>query len=122
MSSFRTGRESGRCRSTSAGKMTTSATFGLYMYEAWQPTWPDEVIPWPDFSAPDDWEKAATQIEAAFARARAGETVEIGCRGGLGRTGTVLAYMAILAGVTAADAVAWVRKNYQAGAVETNEQ
>jgi protein-tyrosine phosphatase len=96
--------------------------FGLYMYETWQPTWPAEVIPWPDFSVPTDWEGAAAQIEAAFARAKAGQNVEIGCRVGLGRTGTVLACMAFLAGVPASEAVSWVRDNYNPGAVETSEQ
>jgi protein-tyrosine phosphatase len=96
--------------------------FGLYMYEKWQPTWPAEVIPWPNFSVPADWESAAVQIEAAFARAKAGQNVEIGCRVGLGRTGTVLACMAVLSGVPAAEAVTWVRKNYNSGAVETPEQ
>jgi protein-tyrosine phosphatase len=96
--------------------------FGLYMYEKWEPTWPAEVIPWPDFGLPVDREKAAVQIESAFARARAGQSVEIGCRGGLGRTGTVLACMAVLAGVPASEAVAWVRENYESGAVETSDQ
>ena len=96
--------------------------FGLYMYEKWQPTWPAEVIPWPDFGVPADSETAAAQIEAAFARAKAGQTVEIGCRAGLGRTGTVLACMACLAGVPAAEAVTWVRTHYDPRAVETSEQ
>jgi protein-tyrosine phosphatase len=96
--------------------------FGLYMYEKWQPTWPAEVIPWPNFSVPADWDRAAEQIEAAFARARAGQTVEVGCQVGLGRTGTVLACMACLAGVPGSQAVTWVRENYNPRAVETSEQ
>ena len=48
--------------------------------------------------------------------------IEVGCAGGLGRTGTVLACMAVLAGVPAPDAVSWVRRNYRVGAVETPEQ
>jgi protein-tyrosine phosphatase len=71
---------------------------------------------------PSDGETAAAQIRAAFARAQAGERVEVGCVGGLGRTGTVLACMALLAGVPAAAAVEWVRKNYDPRAVETVEQ
>ena len=96
--------------------------FGLYCDERWAPTWPAETIDWPDFSVPRDRQAAAAQIRSAFARARAGERVEVGCAGGLGRTGTVLACMAVLAGVPAADAVAWVRANYDARAVETEEQ
>jgi len=96
--------------------------FGLYCDERWAPTWPAETIDWPDFSVPRGRQAAAAQIRSAFARARAGERVEVGCAGGLGRTGTVLACMAVLAGVPAADAVAWVRANYDARAVETEEQ
>ena len=96
--------------------------FGLYCDARWAPTWPAEVIDWPDFGVPRDREAAASQIRSAFARAQAGERVEVGCAGALGRTGTVLACMAALAGVPAADAVQWVRQNYDARAVETAEQ
>lgn len=96
--------------------------FGLYMDARWAPSWPADLIEWEDFGLPADPERAAGQIRAAFARARAGERVEVGCAGGLGRTGTVLACMAALAGVPAGDAVAWVRENYDARAVETAEQ
>src|SRR3990170_4276171 len=41
---------------------------------------------------------------------------------GLPANPTVLACMAILAGVAAEDAVAWVRANYHAKAVETDDQ
>jgi hypothetical protein len=57
-----------------------------------------------------------------FARAREGELVEVGCIGGSGRTGTVLACMAVLAGIPPTEAVAWVRATYRADAVETSEQ
>ena len=58
-------------------------TFGLYMDAAWQPSWPSEFIPWPDRGLPLDWDRAASQIAAAFLRARSGDLVEIGCLGGL---------------------------------------
>jgi hypothetical protein len=96
--------------------------FGLYLDPRWSPTWPAELIDWPDFGLPPDGARAASQIRAAFARAKAGEIVEVGCLGGLGRTGTVLACMAVLAGVDSSAAVAWVRENYRSGAVETPEQ
>jgi hypothetical protein len=97
-------------------------SFGLYMDALWKPTWPAEIIDWPDFGIPADPERAARQIEDAYARAAAGEVVEIGCLGGLGRTGTVLACMAVLAGVFPADAVSWVRRSYHIRAVETEAQ
>jgi hypothetical protein len=96
--------------------------FGLYMDARWAPTWEAELIDWPDFGLPSSPEHAAQQIRAAFQRAQAGECVEIGCDGGFGRTGTVLACMAILAGVPADDAVAWVRANDDPRAVETPDQ
>jgi protein-tyrosine phosphatase len=46
--------------------------------------------------------------------------VYVGCAAGLGRTGTFIAALARMAGI--GDAVAWVRENYDARAVETAEQ
>lgn len=97
-------------------------SYGLYLDPGWQPTWPATLIEWEDFGLPLDQEMAVNQIEVAFERARRGELVEVGCVGGRGRTGTVLACMAVLAGVPARDAVAWVRSAYHPGAVETVEQ
>lgn len=96
--------------------------FGLYLDPAWAPTWDADVIDWPDFGLPSDPETAAAQICSTFQRARSGECVEVGCVGGLGRTGTVLACMAILSGVPVEEAVAWVRVNYDRRAVETSDQ
>jgi len=41
----------------------------------------------------------------AWARARAGDLVEVGCQAGLGRTGTAIACMEILSGVEPIQAV-----------------
>jgi len=92
------------------------------MHPGWQPTWPAELIDWPDFGLPADPKRAAAQIDDAFARARAGQHVEIGCRAWLGRTGTVLVCMAVLAAVPADEAVEWVRSHYRPEAVEGEEQ
>ena len=96
--------------------------FGLYLDTAWRPTWPAEVVEWPDFGLPVATAGAMSQIRGAFTRAQAGERVEVGCRGGLGRTGTVLACMAVLSGVPGSEAVEWVRDHYDRHAVETAEQ
>jgi hypothetical protein len=96
--------------------------YGLYLDERWAPTWPADVIAWPDFGLPAEPEVAAGEITDAFRRARRGELVEVGCLGGSGRTGTVLACMAVLAGVPPAEAVSWVRAAYRREAVETAEQ
>jgi hypothetical protein len=89
---------------------------------AWRPDWPAEWIDWPDFRAPRDAGAAAAKIEEAYQRARLGERVEIACTGGTGRTGTVIACMAVLAGHPAEDAVAWIRSHYRPRAVETPGQ
>jgi protein-tyrosine phosphatase len=99
-----------------------SRDFGLYMDGRWDPSWPSDLIDWPNFGVPSDPERAASQIRDAFARAREGELVEVGCIGGLGRTGTVLACMTVLTGLDALSAVTWVRQNYKQAAVETEEQ
>jgi hypothetical protein len=95
--------------------------YGLYLDARWAPTWPAEVVDWPDLGTPVDDRDATAAIARAFERAHRGVTVEVGCLAGRGRTGTVLACMAVLAGVGVDDAVAWVRHRL-AGAVETSAQ
>ena len=101
--------------------------FGLYLglpgrRAVWRPEWPAAWIDWPDFRTPRDAGAAAEQIAEAYRRARSGERVEIACHGGTGRTGTVIACMAVLAGHPAQDAVAWTRSHYRRRAVETPGQ
>ncbi|MCI0634918.1 MAG: hypothetical protein L0206_13525 [Actinobacteria bacterium] len=85
---------------------------GLYADERWAPSWPAEFIQWEDFGVPARFEEAVAKICGAFDRAHRGEHVEVGCAGGTGRTGTILACMAVLAGVPKAKAVDWVRTHY----------
>lgn len=112
-----------------------SPTYGLYLGRppgatrrfwdrapAWRPDWPADWIDWPDFRIPRDSEAAATLIEHAYSLARAGQLVEVACGGGTGRTGTVIACMAVLAGHPADDAVRWTREHYRRHAVETPGQ
>ncbi len=108
--------------------------FGLYLGRSpdrrrrarrrpsWRPDWPAEWIDWPDFRTPRDGQSAAAAIERAYDMARAGIRVEVACRGGTGRTGTVIACMAILAGHPPGDAVSWTRRHYRPRAVETRGQ
>jgi protein-tyrosine phosphatase len=96
--------------------------YGFYLDASWRPTWNAAVIEWEDFGLPADAEATAAAICDVFHRAKHGARVEVGCIGGLGRTGTVLACMAILAGVAPGDAVEWVRDHYDPAAVETPEQ
>lgn len=101
-----------------------SPDFGLYLGRpgSWRPDWPAEWVAWPDFGLPADPEAAAAAIVRCYARARSGERVEVACVGGTGRTGTVLACLAVLAGHPPADAVAWTRRTYRPRAVETRRQ
>ena len=81
---------------------------------AWEFTW----IRWPDFRLPADRTAARAALAAAWERT-ATERVEIACGGGRGRTGTALACLAVLDGVPAGEAVAYVRAHYDQRAVET---
>jgi hypothetical protein len=96
--------------------------FGIYCDPYWQPSWPAEVVDWENMGLPRDPDTAVVQIQAAYARAVAGDLVEVGCQAGLGRTGTVLACFAVLGGLAPDEAVAWVRANYAPTAVETPAQ
>lgn len=101
--------------------------FGLYLHRrhtllgrvTFTPDWPAEWLDWPDFRVPRDGERAAAAVEYAYRLARDGMRVEVACGGGNGRTGVVIACMAVLAGHPVADAVAWTRAQYRPRAVET---
>ncbi len=88
----------------------------------WRPDWPADWVDWPDFRVPRDAVDAASRIGAAYRLARGGGRVEVACTGGTGRTGTVIACMAVLAGHPAGDAIAWTRRHYRPRAVETPGQ
>ena len=83
----------------------------------WEYRWVD----WPDFGLPADPAGAREALAAAWRRS-ADERVEVGCMGGKGRTGTALACIAVLDGVPPQDAVAYVRRQYDPHAVETDDQ
>jgi protein-tyrosine phosphatase len=93
--------------------------FGLYLLSR-NPgrfAWPVRWVRWSDFRTPASTADAWDAIADAYARA-ASERVEIACDGGVGRTGTALAAIAVLAGVPSTEAVAWVRAHYNRRAVE----
>ncbi len=83
------------------------------------PNWEVRRIDWPDFRVPADRADAIAALREALRRARAGDRVEVACRGGRGRTGTALAALAVLDGMDPAAAVPWVRRVYHRRAVET---
>jgi protein-tyrosine phosphatase len=101
----------------------TTPDFGLYLLSH-QPDpldWATRWVRWPDFRPPADRNDAHDALREAWRRADA-ERVEIACHGGRGRTGTALACLAVLDGVPANAAVAYVREHYDRRAVETPGQ
>ena len=100
--------------------------FAVYLDARWRDdaevTWPCQVLTWEDFGVPGDVDAMFAAIDDLHRRARNGELVEVACYGGVGRTGTVLACLAVLSGVPATEAVTWVRSNYHPNAVETPAQ
>jgi protein-tyrosine phosphatase len=96
-----------------------AADFALLLADGPVPDWPHRRVRWPDFWIPGDRADALDALREAHRRAHSGERVEVACRGGIGRTGTALAALAVLDGLPADRAVGWVRENYHHRAVET---
>ncbi|MFE5487164.1 protein phosphatase [Streptomyces sp. NPDC056527] len=80
----------------------------------WEARW----LRWPDFRLPADPAEARGVLVEALSRAGQ-ERVELACGGGIGRTGTALACLAVLDGVPPGRAVEFVRAGYHPRAVET---
>lgn len=93
--------------------------WGLYMDPFWAPTWPGRYVPWENMALPVDFGEAVEAIEEAYGKLSGEGVVEVGCQGGIGRTGCVIACFAILDGVAPSGAVRWVRDRYLMRAVET---
>ncbi len=83
--------------------------------------WPYRWVKWPEFRTPANTLNAVAALREAHERALT-ERVEIACGGGVGRTGTAIALLAVMSGVAADDALAWVRAHYHPRAVETRGQ
>jgi protein-tyrosine phosphatase len=95
-------------------------TFGVYLLGKEPPEvgWESRWLRWPDLRLPADDAEARAVLAEALDRAAA-DRVELACNGGRGRTGTALACLAVLDGVPSAEAVEFVRRNYDPKAVET---
>lgn len=93
--------------------------FGLYPYGT-PPTvdWPSTWVRWPDFWLPSDRAAFGLAVREVLELCGA-RRVEVACGGGMGRTGTTLACLAVLDGVPNDEAVAFVRQHYHPHAVET---
>lgn len=101
------------------GDTAVPADFALVLADGPVPAWPHRRVRWPDFWVPRDTGDALDALHEVRRRAVGGERVEVACRGGVGRTGTALAALAVLDGLAVADAVRWVRATYHRRAVET---
>lgn len=103
----------------------TTPDLGIYAANCWNPDSVAMFIPWTDYGLPTcSFTVASRTLQKAWAAALDGEVVEFGCMGGHGRTGTMLACMAILADPTMSgdEAVAHVRKVHCTKAVESSQQ
>lgn len=92
---------------------------GVYLQARRPPPvrWESRWLCWPDWGLPVDRARARRVLRELWQRAAA-ERVEVACSGGRGRTGTVLACLAVLDGVPRNEAVAYVRAHYSPRAVE----
>lgn len=110
-------------RGLRAGPPSPAPGFGVYLLgrrpeeTPWEQLW----VRWRDFGLPAESDALRAALATAWARA-AEQRVEVACGGGTGRTGTALACLAVLDGVPAGEAVAFVRSRYRRRAVETWRQ
>jgi hypothetical protein len=107
-----------RVRGRRSNDAVSPADYTLLLADGPVPTWPHRHIRWPDLWVPSDRADALDALHEAHRRAQDGERVEVTCRGGIGRTGTALAALAILDGLPPNQAVTWIRNNYHPRAVE----
>lgn len=95
--------------------------WGVYADACWE-GWPGVLVGWPDFGVPSDDSETIKAILEAVARARSGQDVMVACQFGVGRTGTMLAAVAVITGAPPSRACDWVCARYDSGAVETDSQ
>lgn len=112
-------------RSTGALPCWSPPDYGLYLGSAgeerrsWGLTtisWPHRWLVWSPARRPDDDTVTVSAIVDLVERSARGERVEVACRSGVARTGTVVACVAVLDGMTAKEAIRWTRASYHPGA------
>jgi hypothetical protein len=80
------------------------------------------IFPWPDYGTPRDMKLLKTSLRWLLREVGRGKIIEIGCMGGHGRTGTVLALLLVLQGVSPTQACRQVWKRYCSEAIESQRQ
>jgi len=130
--------------STPADKIKQDISFvpdiGFYLDELWTankivttggfvPPWlepePEGVLvsfPWIDRSVPLDVEQFVKVLRWLLGEIKDGKRIDIGCMGGHGRTGTMLACLLVAQGMPANEAVKKVRSEHCSEAIETQGQ
>lgn len=79
------------------------------------------TIDWPDYRLPRRPAQALEILRNAYDRA-AHERVEITCKGGVGRTGTALAILAVMDGMEPQAAIDFIKEVYDPGSIENPAQ
>lgn len=80
------------------------------------------VFPWPDYGVPRDAKVLWRCLDWILKQVEAGKIVEIGCIGGHGRTGSVLAALLVHQGMTSEGAIRRVWRRYCEEAIESQRQ
>jgi hypothetical protein len=101
--------------------------FAVYLDRGWDKGQAYALFPyWPDFGIPaDSFRDFHKVLVSILLHSRAGATVEVGCIGSHGRTGTLLALLEVLASegnTTAKEAIAKVRSEHCHKAIENGTQ
>jgi len=79
-------------------------------------------IDWPDFGTPADKVPIKALVQWMVEQLAAGKTLETGCMGGHGRTGTLLALLLCAQGVTPPEAIERVRDKHCKKGIENEKQ
>ena len=80
--------------------------------------WPFITVEWGDYSLPDSW-VLNQLLTFVVGKIKSGQRIEIGCMGGHGRTGTLLAMLQVeIGGMTAKAAIDTIRRDYCDEAIE----
>lgn len=96
--------------------------FSVYLDSMWRPRGLAMFIDWKDYGLPYQWDTAVLALVTMWKYAKQGLWTEVGCIGGHGRTGTALACLGVLDGMTPEESLAFVRENYCHKAAETGDQ
>lgn len=80
------------------------------------------LFPWPDMGIPYQMRQFDAAAQWLLEQIKMGKTVDIGCFGAHGRTGTLLACLLVLQGMPAPDAIKRVRSTHCVEAIETSDQ